>query len=62
MTHRKGWFVLSKTSDGKFHFVLKAENGEVIAQSETYNTKSGALNGIDSVRRNAPDAVLDDRT
>ena len=62
MTNRNGSFVLSKTSDGKYHFVLKAANGEVIAQSETYSTKDGALNGIDSVRRNAPHAVLIDRT
>lgn len=57
-----GTFELKKAKDGQFHFVLKASNGEIIAQSETYTTKQSALNGIDSVRKNAPNATLDDLT
>jgi hypothetical protein len=34
----------------------------VIATSERYETKTSALNGIESVRKNAPDAELDDQT
>jgi uncharacterized protein YegP (UPF0339 family) len=49
-----GTFVLKKNAAGKYHFVLKAGNGEIIATSETYNSKSAAKNGIESVQKNAP--------
>ena len=55
-------FELKKTSNGQFRFNLKATNGQVIATSESYKTKAACLNGIESVRKNAPDAVLDDTT
>jgi uncharacterized protein YegP (UPF0339 family) len=54
-------FVLTKGSTGKFHFNLVATNGQVIATSETYESKAAALNGIESVRKNAPAAEVDDR-
>jgi uncharacterized protein YegP (UPF0339 family) len=57
-----GKFVLSKGSTGKFHFNLVAANGQVIATSEAYESKGAALNGIDSVKRNAPGAEIDDQT
>jgi hypothetical protein len=57
-----GKFELKKGLTGKYHFNLKAGNGEVIATSENYNSKSGALNGIESVKRSAPDATTDDQT
>ena len=43
----------------EFRFRLKARNGEVIAASEGYKAKASCLNGIDSVRRNAPDAAVE---
>ena len=43
---------------GKFRFRLKAGNGEVIAVSEAYNTKDSCLNGIESVKKNAPAADI----
>ncbi len=43
---------------GEFRFRLKARNGEIIAVGEAYKAKASCLNGIDSVRRNAPDAEL----
>jgi len=43
---------------GKFRFRLKAGNGEVIAVSEAYNTKDSCLNGIESVKKNAPVADI----
>ena len=57
-----GKFVLKKGSTGKYHFNLVASNGQVIATSEAYERKESALNGIDSVKRNAPDAEVDDQT
>ncbi len=47
-------FVLSKSKNGKFMFNLKAANGEPILSSEMYESKSGAQNGIESVKANAP--------
>lgn len=44
---------------GEFRFRLKARNGEVIAASEGYKAKTSCLNGVDSVRRNAPDAAVE---
>jgi uncharacterized protein YegP (UPF0339 family) len=57
-----GKFELKSTSNGKFHFVLKAGNGEVIAQSEVYESKASAKNGIESVKKNAADAEVVDLT
>lgn len=57
-----GKFVLSKTKSGQYHFVLKAANGETIAQSETYSSKAAAKNGIASVKRNAGTAATQDDT
>ena len=50
-----GKFELFKDKAGEFRFRLKAGNGEVILASEGYNDKSGAENGVASVRKNAPD-------
>jgi len=59
--HRMGTFVLKQGSTGNYHFSLVAANGEVIATSESYQSKASALNGVESVRRNAPDAAIDDQ-
>jgi uncharacterized protein YegP (UPF0339 family) len=53
-----GKFELFTDKGGKFRFNLKASNGQVIASSEAYESKSAALNGIESVRKNAPDATV----
>jgi uncharacterized protein YegP (UPF0339 family) len=55
-------FVLKKGSTGKFRFNLVATNGQVIASSESYESKASAINGIESVKRNAPNAEIDDQT
>ena len=49
-----GKFELEKSTNGQFHFRLKAGNGEPILSSESYATKAGAANGIESVKTNAP--------
>ncbi|MBS1697283.1 MAG: YegP family protein, partial [Actinobacteria bacterium] len=43
---------------GKWRFRLKAGNGEIIATGQGYSSKSGALGGIDSIRRNAAEAEV----
>ena len=55
-THPK--FELYEDNAGEFRFRLKAKNGEVIAVSEGYKSKSSCLNGIESVRKNAPTAEI----
>ena len=48
-------FELKKSSNDKFVFNLLAGNGQVILTSELYDSRASALNGIESVRKNAPD-------
>ncbi|MGZ6313169.1 MAG: YegP family protein [Candidatus Limnocylindrales bacterium] len=61
-TPMAGKFVLKKNAKGQYHFSLKAGNGEIIATSETYTSKSAAMNGIESVKANASGATIDDQT
>ena len=43
---------------GEFRFRLKATNGQVIAVSEGYKAEKSCLNGIESVKKNAPEAEI----
>ena len=56
-----GKFVVKQTKTG-FKFDLKANNGEVIATSEIYTTEAACMNGLESVRKNAEIAQLEDQT
>lgn len=57
-----GKFELKKTKNGQFFFNLKAANGQIILTSEMYKSKSGAQNGIESVKKNRSGADVDDLT
>lgn len=57
-----GKFVIKTTKSGGFMFNLKAGNGEIIATSETYNSKDACMKGIESVKANAPEAAFEDQT
>lgn len=50
-----GTFEIFKDKAGEFRFRLKASNGQTILASEGYKDKSGCNNGIDSVKKNAPE-------
>lgn len=52
-------FEVYQDKRGEFRFRLKAKNGEIILIGEGYKSKSGCLNGIDSIKRNAPDAPIE---
>jgi uncharacterized protein YegP (UPF0339 family) len=54
-----GKFELYTDVRGQYRFRLKAANGQIIAVGESYKTKSAALDGIDSVRRNAQAPLVD---
>lgn len=56
-----GKFVVKETNTG-IKFDLKAGNGEVIATSEVYTTKSACMNGIESVKKNSAAANVEDQT
>jgi len=56
-----GKYVVKQAKTG-FHFNLKAGNGEVIATSEIYKSEKSCLNGVESVRKNAPVAAVEDQT
>ncbi|PJZ64277.1 DUF1508 domain-containing protein [Leptospira wolffii] len=51
-------FEVYKDNSGKFRFRLKAGNGEIIAQGEAYESKQACLNGIESIKKNAPNADI----
>ena len=51
-------FEVYKDKAGEFRFRLKARNGEIILTGESYKAKASCLNGIDSIRRNAPDSPI----
>jgi len=50
-----GKFELKIAKSSQFHFSLLANNGQVILQSEMYESKASALNGIASIQKNAAD-------
>ncbi len=47
-------------TNGKYYFNLKATNGQIIGSSEMYESASGMENGIESVKKNAPDATVEE--
>jgi uncharacterized protein YegP (UPF0339 family) len=48
-------FEIKRGSSGQYRFNLKAANGEIILNSESYKENEGAKKGIESVKKNAPD-------
>ena len=49
-----GKFIVKVRKDGQYQFNLLATNGQVILVSEAYTKKESCLNGIESVKKNAP--------
>ncbi len=43
---------------GEFRFRLKARNGQIIAVGEGYKKKPSCLNGIESIKKNAPESPV----
>src|SRR5690242_13435138 len=58
---RPGKFVMQKLEGGKYHFTLVAANGQVIATNTPYERRQAALNGIESMKKNARDAEIADQ-
>jgi len=51
-------FERKTATNGKFHFNIKAGNGQIIGSSQMYASEAGMENGIESVKTNAPDAEV----
>ena len=54
----EGKFEVWVDKAGEYRFRLKASNGEVIATGEGYSSKAACMNGIESVKKNAPKAKI----
>lgn len=57
-----GRYERKTSTNGKPFFNLKAANGQVIGTSELYESEAGRENGIESVKKNAPQASTEDTT
>lgn len=55
-------FDRKESGNGKPFFNLTATNGQIIGQSEMYESVAARDNGIESVKKNASDAAIDDQT
>ena len=58
LTMAKPKFEVFKDQSNEYRFRLKAPNGEIIATSEGYTAKASCLNGIESIKKNAPIAEI----
>ncbi|MCQ2495289.1 MAG: YegP family protein [Lachnospiraceae bacterium] len=57
-TEKNPKFEVYTDKRGEFRFRLKATNGEIIAVGEGYTARASCLNGIESIRKNAPEAEI----
>ena len=51
-------FEVYKDKGGEFRFRLTAKNGQYILASEGYTQLTGCMNGIESIKANAPNAEI----
>lgn len=51
-------YVFKESENGKTYFYLKARNNQVVLRSQGYKTSKNAKSGIESVMKNAMDAVI----
>ena len=57
-TQKNPKFEVYADKRGEFRFRLKATNGQIIAVGEGYKAKASCFKGIESIRKNAPDAAI----
>lgn len=55
-------FEIAESKNEEFFVRFKAANGETMVRSETYSAKASAKNCIESIKKNGPDAPVDDET
>ena len=54
-------FEVYKDAKGEFRFRFKAPNGQTMFSGEGYKKKQSALKAIESIKKNAPDAKVDEQ-
>ena len=59
---REGAFEVKTNAKGEPYFILKATNGQEVGRSEYYSSKAALENGIESIKKNAPEAKVEDLT
>jgi len=57
-TEKNPKFEIYLDKSGGYRFRLKSKNGQTVGTSEVYKAKPSCKNGIESVKKNAPDAVV----
>lgn len=57
-TEKNPKFEIYTDKAGEFRFRLTAKNGQIIAISEGYKALQSCFNGVESVKKNAPDAEV----
>ncbi|MBE5883568.1 MAG: DUF1508 domain-containing protein [Lachnospiraceae bacterium] len=57
-TEKNPKFEIYQDKAGEYRFRLTATNGQTIAASEGYKAMAGCQNGVESVKKNAPDAEI----
>jgi uncharacterized protein YegP (UPF0339 family) len=53
-----GRYAKETAKDGRAYFNLKAGNGQIIGTSQMYSSTAARDGGIESVKKNAPDAEV----
>ncbi len=55
-------FEIYKDKKGETRFRFRAGNGELMFSSEGYKSKASAVKAVESIKKNAPEAAVDDMT
>jgi uncharacterized protein len=55
-------FVIKRSTNSQYYFDAKADNGEILCHSETYWQKQSAKDAIDTIKREASYAEVEDDT
>lgn len=55
-------FVIRKNADGKFWWRAVGDNNEIMAASQLMTTKQACLDSIATIRAEAADGAVEDRT
>ena len=62
MAARLPYYAIRRSSDDQFYYVLVASNGEDLATSELYPSKSNAERGVEAAMRAASGIEIRDET
>ncbi len=55
-------FQVFKDKAGEYRFRFRASNGEIMFASEGYTARASAISAIESIKKNAPEAEVEEET